>query len=259
VEKSSKKSSTKFKDITILGVRQRFCWIPPGEFMMGSPKDEPERGSLEDDPERCSDEKQHEVVISQGFWIADTVCTQELWEAVMRENPSFFKGEDLPVESVSWDDCQDFINKINLIDPGFRLPSEAEWEYACRAGTNTPFWFGENITTEQANFNGNYPYSGGERGEFRKETVSVKSLPPNGWGIYGMHGNVWEWCEDRYGEYPEDKVVDPRGPEEGYGRVLRGGSWVGVGGYGRSASRSWNLPGDRCGFFSFRLARGLIK
>jgi formylglycine-generating enzyme required for sulfatase activity len=237
----------KGNDITILGIRQRFCWIPPGEFLMGSP--ECEEG-------RYSDESQHEVEITSGFWLADTVCTQELWEAVMGINPSFFKGEELPVENVSWGDCQDFINKINNIEPGlnFRLPSEAEWEYACRAGTISPFYFGENITTEQANYCGNYPYSGGKEGEYRGETVTVKSLPPNGWGIYGMHGNVWEWCEDRYGEYPTGRVVDPQGPEEGDDRVLRGGSWISNGRWCRSAYRDGYHPGTRNDYIGFRLA-----
>jgi formylglycine-generating enzyme required for sulfatase activity len=242
----------KYEEVTILGVTQRFCWIPSGKFMMGSPEEE---------PERCSYEQQHEVEISQGFWLADTVCTQELWQAVMGENPSRFNGEDRPVDSVSWEDCQDFINKINNIEPGlkFRLPREAEWEYSCRAGTTSPFYFGENITTEQANFNGNYPYSGGERGEYRKETVAVKFFPSNGWGIYGMHGNVLEWCEDWYGEYATGRVVDPRGPESGDYRVLRGGSWFGGGWWCRSACRLRGLPGYRGRNIGFRLVRGPVE
>jgi formylglycine-generating enzyme required for sulfatase activity len=238
--------SIKFKDISILGVRQRFCLIPPGKFLMGSPEGE---------VGRYLDEKQHEVEISKGFWMSDTVCTQALWDSVMGGNPSFFKGGERPVENVSWEDCQDFINKINNIKPWFRLPSEAEWEYACRAGTNTPFWFGENINTEQANFDGNYIYSGGKKGIFREETVPVKFFPPNGWGIYGMHGNVWEWCEDRYGEYPTDRVVDPRGPEKGDYRVVRGGSWGCCAIYVRSAFRNFGTSDFCSDYLGFRLVK----
>ena len=251
------KSNIEFEDVTILGVTQRFCWIPSGEFMMGSPEGEDDRGAID----RCDDETQHEVEISEGFWMADTVCTQELWRAIMGNNPSRFKGEDLPVENVSWDDCKVFIDKVNREMPGFgfRLPSEAEWEYACRAGTTSPFYFGENINTEQVNFNGNYPYSGGEKGIFREETVPVKSLPPNGWGIYGMHGNVLEWCEDWYGEYPTGRVVDPQGPEEGGHRVLRGGSWGYIARDVRAAFRDWLTPDLRNYYLGFRLARGPVE
>ena len=121
----------------------------------------------------------------------------------MGENPSHFKGEDLPVESVSWDDVQTFLNALNGLRPELKLelPSEAQWEYACRAGTQTPFWFGDTITTDQANYNGNYPYGDEPKGENRRKTVAVKALPANGWGLYQMHGNVWEWCADRYGSY----------------------------------------------------------
>jgi len=232
------------------GVRQQLRWIPPGRFLMGSPRNEPKRND---------NELQHEVVFTQGFWLADTACTQGLWQAVMGNNPSDFKGDDqLPVDSVSWDDCVEFISRINRLIPGLdlRLPTEAQWEYACRAGTLTPFSFGFQITTDQVNYDGNYPYPGGPKREYRQRTVAVKSLPPNNWGLYEMHGNVWEWCADRYGAYAAGTVTDPQGPAQGVHRVLRGGSWLNNGRFVRSAYRYGNDPGDRYHNFGLRLSRG---
>ena len=231
------------------GVRQQLRWIEPGEFVMGSPENE---------AQRWEDEVHRKVRLSKGFWLADTTCTQALWQAVMGENPSNFKGEENPVDSVSWEDTQLFIEKLNAIVPGqgFRLPTEAEWEYACRAGTETPFWFGDQITLEQANYDGNYPYVGGKKGLYREETVPVKALPCNGWGMYQMHGNVYEWCQDWYGDYDLNALVDPTGSAEGQQRVLRGGSWNNLGRLVRSALRDANDPGGRGGHIGFRLARG---
>ena len=193
-------------------------------------------GSPEDEPERNNDEVQHEVELTQGFWLADTACTQALWEAVMGSNPSTFKGAERPVENVSWEDCREFFELVNQAEPGPDLwfPTEAQWEYACRAGSSTPFWFGGQVTPEQVNYDGNHPYAGGAKGKYREETVAVGSLPCNGWGLYEMHGNVWEWCLDWYGPYSEGKDVDPQGPAgRGY-RVLRGGSWFSDAGSCRS-------------------------
>ena len=231
------------------GVRQQLRWIRPGDFLMGSPENE---------PERLDDETPHRVILSQGFWLADTACTQALWQAVMGNNPRGFQGEERPVENVSWDDVQAFLSRLNHAapDPGFRLPTEAEWECACRAGTTTAFWFGDQITPEQVNYDGNYPYADGAKGLYRKETVPVKELPRNGWGLYQMHGNVWEWCQDWYGDYPDETVVDPTGPMEGEARVLHGGGWVDFGRRVRSAYRGRGDPGDRDGIGGFRLARG---
>jgi formylglycine-generating enzyme len=230
------------------GVVQRMRWILPGVFQMGSPDDEPERGK---------GEIQHEVELTRGYWLADTACTQALWQSVMGENPSGFKGEKRPVETVSYDDCQNFINRIDGIAPdlNLRLPTEAEWEYACRAGTTTPFSFGTTITTEQVNYEGNHPYAGGEKGQYRAETVEVKSLPPNNWGLYEMHGNVWEWCSDWYGEYEGGRVMDPKGPKMGDSRVLRGGSWPDDGRYCRSADHNASHPGNRNVNVGLRLSR----
>ncbi|MDZ7621631.1 MAG: formylglycine-generating enzyme family protein [Candidatus Competibacteraceae bacterium] len=230
-------------------VVQRLRWIMPGEFLMGSPASE---------AERLDRETQHRVILTQGYWLADTTCTQALWQAVLGDNPSHFKGEDRPVENVNWDDAQRFIARLNelILGDGFRLPTEAEWEYACRAGTTTAFWFGDQITPEQVNYNGNIPYAGGPKGQYREQTVAVKALPCNGWGLYQMHGNVWEWCQDWFGDYPTETVVDPTGPAGGEGRVLRGGSWIDHGGFARSAARYHYDPGLRFDFYGFRLARG---
>ena len=231
------------------GIRQGLRWIMPGEFIMGSPKSE---------PERYDDEGQHKVILTQGFWLAETACTQALWRAVMRDNPSGFKGEDHPVDNVSWDDVQSFIEKINgdIPELGLHLPTEAQWEYACRAGTTTPFHFGKTLTTDQANYDGNYPYNNGPEGEFREKTVPVKTFPCNAWGLYEMHGNVWEWCQDWYGDYPKGSVINPKGPSSGSYRVLRGGSWINFGRYVRSADRFRYGPSGRDHGDGLRLARG---
>ncbi|MCG2747198.1 MAG: formylglycine-generating enzyme family protein [Desulfobulbaceae bacterium] len=235
------------------GVWQQLRWIPPGRFLMGSPADE---------PERYDDERQHEVVLTEGFWLADTACTQGLWQAVTDDYPSRFQRDDnLPVETVSWEDCLTFIEKINGMIPGvnLRLPTEAQWEYACRAGTVTPFSFGTQITTGQVNYDGNYPYRGGKKGEYRRKTVAVKSLPCNNWGLYAMHGNVWEWCADWLGDYEAGPVPDPRGPATGVDRVLRGGGWIDDGHSARSARRDGDRPGARGVNFGLRLSRGQQK
>ena len=240
----------RYTDINIRGVIQRMRWIAPGEFMMGSPESEAER---EDD------EIRYKVTLSQGYWLADTACTQALWQAVMGENPSEFQSKDKPVETVSWEDVQRFIERLNAGVPGqaFRLPTEAEWEYACRAGSTGPFWFGDQITPEQVNYDGEYPYAGGKKGVYREESVAVKALPCNRWGLYQMHGNVWEWCQDWYGDYGSAAVVDPAGPDDGDQRVLRGGGWFGGGASARSARRLADDPDGRFYYDGFRLARGV--
>jgi formylglycine-generating enzyme required for sulfatase activity len=206
-----------------------------------------------------NDETQHRVILSQGFWLADTACTHALWQAVLNESLSYFRGEDRPVELVSWDDVQRFLTRLNAAAPdlAFKLPTEAEWEYACRAGTTTPFWFGEQITPEQVNYGGNLRPSYFRK--YRKATVPVKSLPCNDWGLYQMHGNVWEWCQDWYGAYPTETVIDPAGSPTGELRVRRGGSWLSIRMNTRAAQRSAHDPGLRHRYssdFGFRLARG---
>jgi formylglycine-generating enzyme required for sulfatase activity len=239
-----------YTDLSLDGITQRFRWINPGTFLMGSPDSE---------PERRKGETQHEVTLTEGYWLADTACTQALWQAVTGGNSSRFQdAPNNPVEKVSWDDVQAFIEQLNGMIPELRakLPSEAQWEYACRAGTITPFSFGANITPEQVNYDGNYPYGGGIKGLYRKKTVPVKSLPVNPWGLYEMHGNVWEWCQDWYGDYKPEAAVDPVGAYNRFNCVLRGGSWIYGGRSTRSASRGRRGPADRDGDFGFRLALG---
>jgi formylglycine-generating enzyme required for sulfatase activity len=240
--------------VTVKGIDIRFRWIKSGKFLMGSPEEE---------PERQDDELQHEVTLTKGFWMAETACTQELWEAVMKDNPSHFKGPQRPVEQVSWVDVMDFIEHLNSLreDLNLRLPTEAEWEYACRAGTTGPFSFGEIITVDQVNYNGYFPCNGGPKGIYREETVDVESLLCNQWGLHQMHGNVWEWCADWYGRYELGETTDPIGPENGKYRVIRGGSWFDSDEHCRSAFRWYNGPGrfSGSGFYGrtlgFRLAR----
>jgi RNA polymerase sigma factor (sigma-70 family) len=202
-------------------IGMKFVWIPPGSFLMGSPKEEEDRGG---------NEIQHKVTLTKGFYIGVYSVTQEQWQEVMGNNPSRFKGEkNLPVETISWNDCQEFLKKLREKDKkAYRLPTEAEWEFCCRAGTKTPFHFGNTISTDQSNYHGDYTYGDGKKGVYRQRTTPVGSFPANAWGLHDMHGNVFSWCQDWLGDYPKKDVVDPQGPNKPqYGelRVVRGGSW----------------------------------
>ena len=218
-----------------------FIWIPEGEFMMGSPDSE---------KERYSDEGPKHRVCVDGFWMGKYQITQGQWQAVMGENPSGFKsGDNYPVENVNWDYAQAFIGKLNKRGKAqFRLPTEAEWEYACRAGTTTPFYFGSTISSDtQVNYDGNYPYGNGLEDIYREKTTPVGSFPANTFGLYDMHGNVWEWCQDWYdGGFYASEEATQRNPicknsKSGY-RVLRGGSWSNCAKFTRSALRFRNAP-----------------
>ncbi|WP_292917907.1 formylglycine-generating enzyme family protein [Nitrosomonas sp.] len=238
-----------YADAEVSGVIQRFRWIEPNNFMMGSPANEAGRYDWE---------HQHPVILTQGYWLAETVCTQELWQAVMRKNPSSFKREQLPVESVSWEDVQNFLKQLNNSHPQLqlRLPTEAEWENACRTGTESAFHFGSDIALDKANYRGTWDdYDNWGEGALQ-QTAAVRSYASNAWGLYEMHGNVWEWCQDRYDEYPAERVIDPQGPESGAYRVLRGGSWIDGGRDCRSAYRYYDDPSLRSRRIGFRLARG---
>jgi formylglycine-generating enzyme required for sulfatase activity len=227
-----------------------FVYIAPATFTMGSPSDEPDRDS---------DEQQHRVTFTKGFYLQTTEVTQGQWKAVMGDNPSTFKkcGDNCPVETVSWDEVQDFIQKLNQKEGGsmYRLPTEAEWEYSSRAGTETPFAFGQCLSTAQANYNGKFPLSGCTEGEYRKRTLPVASFSQNAWGLYDMQGNVAEWWQDWLGGYPSGNVTDPTGPSNGRHRVRRGGGWSNSAPYCRSADRNGNSPHMRFNFIGFRLVR----
>lgn len=222
-------------------IGMKFVYIEPGTFMMGSPADE---------PERWPGEKQHRVTISKGYYMQTTEVTQGQWRAVMEYNPSRFDrcGDDCPVEWITWHDAQKFISRLNEREMTdiYRLPTEAEWEYAARAGTTTPFSTGRCISSDQANYDGSDPLAGCPKGRYRQKTVPVASFAPNAWGLYDMHGNVFEWCQDWYGEnyYSDGPQTDPKGPLTGSERVLRGGSWSSVMSSQRLASRV-SRPPDR--------------
>ena len=224
--------------LPINGVEFPFRWCPPGTFTMGSPEDEANRDN---------DETQHQVTLSHGFWMLETPVTQKMWEKVTGSNPSRFNGAKFPVECVSWDDCQQFVeelNDLNVAPSGYRfsLPTEAQWEYACRAGTTTPFNFGSVLNGDKANCDGNFPYGTSAEGQYLEKTSEVGEYPANAWGLFDMHGNVWEWCSDWYGDYPSGSVTNPVGASEGLARVLRGGGWLRNARHCRSAYRNCNDP-----------------
>ena len=232
------------------GVQYIFRWIPPGSFLMGSPA-----GTVDDlrvgDPvtgelSRNDNEDRHQVAISNGFWLGETPVTQTFWDEFMEENPSQFNDEHHPIENISWNNARAFIEKLSNYHPelNVRLPWEAEWEYACRAWTQGMFSFDEKdkLSLQHANYSGEW-----NTGEFtenaKKQTTKVKSYPCNQWGLYEMHGNVWEWCEDLWEEYLTDHTISASSgsrkviQNNGMKYVVRGGSWKSPGKDLRSASR----------------------
>ena len=253
-----------FVEITVGEVSQALRWCPPGRFLIGSPEDETERHGNEG--------PQTEITFERGFWLFETAVTQAFYEAVTGEDPSHFKRADRPVEQVSWDDAQSFLKAINQAHPGLelRLPSEAEWEYACRARSETPFepnvarhFSGASITAGEVNYDANFPYAKAPKGEYRKETVGVRStlFRPNGWGLWHMHGNVWEWCEDVWkgshaGALPDGSPRPSSKKDGGSTRVVRGGSWLSRARSCRAAYRLRLAPGSRSSLLGFRPARG---
>ncbi len=226
----------------VKGVSQRLRWIPPGRYWMGSPEDEP--GRWDDEGPR------HLEVIRRGFWLADTPCTQRLWQVVMGNNPSNFPADDRPVEKISWEDCDSFFKTLHEQNPGLecRFPLEVEWEYACRAGTETATYQGgltideEGRAPEIEKVAWYHHNSGGE-------THPVAEKPPNPWGLFDMLGNVEEWCQDHWS-------ASYGVPREGAGRVIRGGAWYDFARGVRAAYRRFRLPSLRSGYLGFRLALG---
>ena len=229
-------------------IGMKFAWIPPGSFVMGSPQAEKQRNDSE---------TQHKVTLTKGFYMGVHLVTQEQWQEVMGKNPSQLTGDkNLPVDTVAWGDCQAFIKKLQEKDPdkkAYRLPTEAEWEYACRAGTTTPFHFGDTISTVQANYDGNFAYGAGKKGICRGKTTPVDTFPANAWGLHDMHGNLWQWCQDWYGDYPKADVTDPKGPEKADTRVIRGGTWYFGPSLCRSARRDGFSANNRDRYYGFRL------
>lgn len=257
-----------FASFEVEGVQQRMRWIPPGRFWMGSPVDE--AGRYGDEGPR------HLVELTEGFWLADTPCTQELWVAVMGNNPGQFQSPQRPVERVSWEDCQAFFTKLTNRDAlcQGRLPTEAEWEYACRAGTVTATWVGdlEILGANNAPLLDDIAWYGGNSGKdydlkkgvdssgwqekqydhARAGTREVRLKQRNPWGLHDMLGNVYEWCSDWDGNYLDAAVTDPTGPTKGSHRLIRGGSWHSDARDVRAAYRSWVRPSLRHFRLGFR-------
>jgi formylglycine-generating enzyme required for sulfatase activity len=197
------------------------------------------------------------VTIKKTFYMQKTEVTQRHWKRIMGTNPSFYKkyGPDCPLEQVSWYEAQEFIEKLNELEGRgtYRLPTEAEWEYSCRAGTETPFSFGECLSSKQANYNGNHPHGKCPEGPYIKRPVGAFAFEPNAWGLVGMHGNVWEWCQDWLSELGSNPVADPKGPPSGTMKVIRGGGWNSYANACRSGNRSGVTPKGRYGNLGFRL------
>lgn len=234
----------------------QFVRVPAGKFVMGSPEKEQFRNQ---------DETPHLVKLSRAFLIQETEVTQAQWKAVMGSNPSFFVdcGDNCPVERVSWNDVTRFLEALNKRGEGrYRLPTEAEWEYACRAGSKGAYNWGDEPDCTKGMFNNN-PRRGFARclrevlakGLKAGSPAPVRSYPPNQLGLYDMHGNVWEWCQDWYGPYPRGEVSDPQGPAQGTFKIRRGGSWFKYVTFGRSANRNWAHPASRYSTTGFRLVR----
>lgn len=225
-----KRSAGARKTVVVNGVEFAFRWVPAGSFVMGSPLTE---------PGRFDDETPHKATLTKGFWIMETETTQKQWSAVMGDNPSRFKDESKPVECVSWSDCQEFCKKCSQLGLKLQLPTECQWEYACRAGSAGAYpgdlekttWYADNC--------------GGK-------TQPVGSKEPNAWGLYDMTGNVWEWCADWYGAYENKDVTDSTGPQTGSFRLFRGGGWHESANYCRCATRGYSDPDYQDGNFGFR-------
>lgn len=228
------------------GVFIDMIYCEPGEFIMGSPYEEEGRDA---------DEIQHRVTLTHGFWMSKCEVTQRQWESVTGKNPSTFKGNaSLPVDNISWNNCKDFVRKLNKrVDCGARLPTEAEWEYACRAGTKTAFFWGNSLNGRRANCNGDFPCATRERGPYLRRPTVAGQYAPNPWGFFDMHGNMYEWCEDKCCDYTSEDVTDPIGDMYGKCRVLRGGCWYFGARFCRSANRIKNNPSYADAFTGMRL------
>lgn len=233
------------------GVNLELVELPAGTFDMGSPSTE---------AQRSNDETLRNGVRVNALYMGKYEVTQAQWRAVVGSLPKVsFKGDDLPVEQVSWNDAIEFCRKLSAkTGREYRLPTEAEWEYAVRAGTPTPFAFGPTLSPDIVNYDGNYPYGNAPKGSYRQKTWPVKRDDgvANAWGLFDMHGNVWEWCQDWYGPYDAKQFDNPTGPASGEYRVVRGGSWLDVSRDCRGAFRFLLAPGDRDASYGFRIVLG---
>jgi formylglycine-generating enzyme required for sulfatase activity len=228
-------------------------FIPAGEFDMGSPMEELKR----DD-----DESQHHIKLTKAFYMGKFEVTQIQYRVLMNDNPSKFGGDNLPVENLSWYDAMRFLKKLSdKTGMKFRLPTEAEWEYACRAGTKTAFNTGTTLDSDVANYDAEKPYADGIIGKYLDRTTVVGSYPPNAFGLYDMHGNVWEWCSDIYDEdyYKKTPLSDPKGPQEGKPKVIRGGAWNEYAYKCRSADRNHRWPKTNESIVGFRVVMDIEK
>jgi formylglycine-generating enzyme required for sulfatase activity len=239
-----------------------FVQIPAGTFLMGAPEEEEAR--------RADEYPQHEVTLTHPFYLGIYPVTQGQYEAVTGNNPAYFNSQNgggplHPVENVSWTEAQAFCERLSALPAeraarrSYRLPTEAEWEHACRAGTTTPFHQGSPPHASLVNYDGNCVYAGVKKGPYLQRTSLVGSYPPNAFGLYDMHGNVWEWTADWYdGSYYEKSPrKDPHGPKRGRGRVIRGGCWNCIGSFCRAAHRHGDQPETRDNFNGFRVAMTL--
>jgi formylglycine-generating enzyme required for sulfatase activity len=249
------------------GVAMTFALVPPGKFLMGSPPSEID-GLLRQSPdakrEWYHDESLHVVTLTDPFYLGKTEVTQAQFRDLTGKDPSQFKGADNPVEEVSWDEARDYAARLTNRRGGhlvYRLPTEAEWEYACRGGRSCsrPFGIADGgaLSSLEANFDGNYQYGGAAEGPYLQATSRAGSYRPNALGLFDMHGNVWEWCADWYGPYPQGEITNPTGPAEGSLRVMRGGSWFSHSRDCRAANRGRMEPGSRNYKLGFRLARSI--
>jgi formylglycine-generating enzyme required for sulfatase activity len=209
-----------------------------------------------EEPKRDSDEGQHHIKLTKAFYLGKFEVTQLQYRIIMGENPSKFGGDKLPVENVSWFEAARFLKKLSeKTNMKFRFPTEAEWEYACRAGTTTAFNTGTTIDSDLANYDASEPYADGITGKYLKRTTAIGSYAPNAFGLYDMHGNVWEWCNDIYDEnyYKQAPLTDPKGPLEGKTKVIRGGAWKEYAYKCRSADRNSRGPKDTQSIIGFRV------
>jgi len=227
-----------------------FAWIPPGRYRIGSPPEEPEHEAQE---------ALHDVVLARGFWIGRREVTQAEWAALMPPPRRGFARIDprAPAENVDWFEAQRLAARLAERSPGerFRLPTEAEWEIACRAVASTAYATGARLASDQANYDGRYPLPGQPPGEFLGRTAAASSYPPNAWGLFDLHGNVWEWTLDDHCPYPEGTAADPLAACASGLKVIRGGSWLFNADSARCAVRYTHAPRDRGPSLGLRLVR----